>query len=121
VKPWCVVQLCLHNIQHIINQVDLHNNPEDWEFDGSSESPRNLVVVEDNFAVLALPGNEVGVDFFVLQCQRKKYQVQVDFECPWNGDFKIEDFVGEKLVCERGAGSRDFISKLFEILTTMAR
>jgi hypothetical protein len=28
---------------------------------------------------------------------------------------------GEKLVRERGAGSRDFISKLFGILTTMAR
>jgi hypothetical protein len=27
----------------------------------------------------------------------------------------------EKLVRERGAGSRDFISKFFEILTTMAR
>jgi hypothetical protein len=29
--------------------------------------------------------------------------------------------VGEKLVRERGAGSRDFFSKFFEILTTMAR
>jgi hypothetical protein len=29
--------------------------------------------------------------------------------------------VGEKLVHERGVGSRDFISKFFEILMTMAR
>jgi hypothetical protein len=34
---------------------------------------------------------------------------------------KLIDHFGEKLVRERGAGSRDFISNFFGILTTMAR
>jgi hypothetical protein len=39
----------------------------------------------------------------------------------WSKHFLTLWILREKLVRERGAGSRDFISKLFGILTTMAR
>jgi hypothetical protein len=93
VKLWFVVRLRPHNAQRVIQQIDLQNDPDDWEFDGCTEAPGDLVEVGDNFAVPTPPGNEEGVEFFVLQCQRKKYEVQVDFEFPWGGEFKRGDFV----------------------------
>lgn len=39
--------------------------------------------------------NEEGVDFYVLQCQRRKYQLQAPLQCPWGAEFEAGDYVIE--------------------------
>jgi hypothetical protein len=41
----------------------------------------NLLQIGDNFAILAKEGNEEGIGFYVLQCQKAKYMVQEAFTC----------------------------------------
>jgi len=39
--------------------------------------------------------NEEGVDFYVLQCQRRKHKLQAPLACPWGAEFEVGDFVIE--------------------------
>ncbi len=43
--------------------------PSAWDYEFHEEEMGNLVCIGDNFVVLALKGNNEGVDFYVLQCQ----------------------------------------------------
>ena len=39
--------------------------------------------------------NEEGVDFYILQCQRRKYKLKAPLSCPWGAEFEAGDFVIE--------------------------
>jgi hypothetical protein len=47
--------------------------------------------IGDNFVILVEEGNEKGIDFYVLQCQKAKHVVQEAFTCSWGSSFEIGD------------------------------
>lgn len=110
VAPWRHVRLRPHNAANVICQVEENDDPEGWEFDGVREDLGDLVEVGDNFAVPAPPGNDEGVAFYILQCQRKKFRVLEDFECPWGGSYKVGDYVlGGAYYKKSGRGSNTYV------------
>ena len=57
------------------------------------DSSGDLVDIGDNFAVSADDGNEESVEYYVLQCQRKKAVVCEGFNCVWRGEFEVGQYV----------------------------
>lgn len=68
------------------------SDPEEWEYGGVGEELGNLLQVGENFAVPAPDENDEGVEFYILQCQKPKFLVEVAFVCPWGGDFRRGDY-----------------------------
>jgi hypothetical protein len=73
-------------------QIEANEDPKNWEYGSVDEEIGDLLQVGENFAVPAPEGNDEGVEFYVLQCQRAKFMVEEDFVCPWEGDFKRGDY-----------------------------
>jgi hypothetical protein len=87
-----VVRLRPVDTHQVRLQIETNDDPEDWEYGGVDEEIGDLLRVGENFAVPAPEGNDEGVEFYVLQCQRAKFMVEEDFVCPWEGDFKRGDY-----------------------------
>ncbi len=60
--------------------VDQEFGARKHECDG--EDLATLMCVGDNFAVLTHEGNNEGVEFYILQCQKTSHIVQERFTCP---------------------------------------
>jgi hypothetical protein len=64
-----------------------------WVHDGISLELGDLVVLGDNFMIHVEEENEDGVDFYILQCTRSKFELQEPLHCPWSGIFALGDEV----------------------------
>lgn len=53
----------------------------------------DLVLLGDNFAVLAALDNDEGVSFYILQCQSPKHVLNETLECSWGGHFQVGDSI----------------------------
>ena len=61
---------------------------EGWNYT-VDDSLGDLVDIGDNFAIPAEEGNDEEVDFYILQCQRRKYVVMEQFCCVWGAVFQV--------------------------------
>jgi hypothetical protein len=50
-------------------------NDDESQFGGDEEALANGVYVGDNFAVLADEGNDEGMPYYIVQCQRPTFLV----------------------------------------------
>lgn len=92
VSSWRLVRLRPYDTHSVRLQIEAHDDPEEWEYGGISEELGDLLQVGENFAVPAPDENDEGVEFYILQCQKPKFLVEVAFVCPWGGDFKRGDY-----------------------------
>lgn len=93
VSHWRVVRLRPKAAGPVQAQIALAEEPTNLGGIGGVGEQGDIVQLGDNFMIPAEEGNEEGVDFYILQCQRAKFQVQQDLLCPWGGDFKRVDYV----------------------------
>ena len=96
VQDWRVIKLVPSDVsfvreQMISRQFEVEGE-EPWDY-ATEETLGDLVNVGDNFAVPAIEGNDEGVDFYILQCQRKKQIVREKFTCVWGGQFEVGEYV----------------------------
>lgn len=57
-----------------------------------------------------LEGNDKGIDFYIIQCQKSKFEVQEDFVCPWKEEFHARDnALIENYYQKYGRGSTTFV------------
>ena len=68
------------------------NDGEDSQCDGDGNTLADILDLGDNFAVSAMPGNDKGIEFYVLFCQRANYQVTKAFTCEWGHSFMPGDY-----------------------------
>lgn len=55
-------------------------------------------------------GNDEGVEFYVLQCEKPKFEVLEDFQCPWGEIFEKGDFAVVGTYYQKyGRGSNTFV------------
>lgn len=113
VAGWRVVRLRPNNVMVVQEQIDAHDDPEHWVHDGEDEEDgcsADLLQVGDNFMIPAPPDNDEGVEFYVLQCQKAKFEVHEDFLCPWGEDFEKGDFVVAGTYYQKyGRGSNTYV------------
>lgn len=100
VKSWRVVKLAPTNVSFVRDQMLLGpgggGNPSDeepWDYESDDESLGGLVNIGDNFVVPAIQGNEEGVEFYILQCQKERQLVRENFKCVWGGEFERGQYV----------------------------
>lgn len=110
VDPWRVVKLKPSNAQAVRDQIQQFEHGEGFEFGGVSGQYGDLVEIGDNFVVPAEPGNEEGVEFYVMQCQRSKFEVEAPFTCTWGGEFDAGDFIiGGTYYKKHGTSDNTFV------------
>ena len=90
VAPWTVLKIQPRNVRLVTRQTTQEENEDNWEYEYDGDCMADLVQVGDNFAVAASENNDEGVSFYILQCQIAKHIVQEDFDCVWEGTFKLE-------------------------------
>lgn len=98
VENWDLVKLKPYDLQEVADHMtnhEEHNVPddEDWEEAVEGEGFGDLIRPGDNFVVPALEGNTEGVEFYILQCTRAKYQVEHGFKCTWGPEFEAGDLI----------------------------
>lgn len=55
-------------------------------------------------------GNDEGVEFYVLQCEKAKLEVLEDFQCPWGEVFLKGDFAVVATYYQKyGTGSNTYV------------
>lgn len=95
VENWDLVKLKPYDLREVADQMTDHDiqDDEDWEQAVEGEGFGDLIRPGDNFAVPAAEGNTEGVEFYILQCTRGKYEVRDGFKCAWGPEFEVGDFV----------------------------
>lgn len=91
VGGWRVVRLRPKDAGPVQQQIEANDDPANWLHGGLDLGHGDMTQVGDNFMIPAEEGNDEGVDFYILQCVKAKFQVQEDFLCPWGGDFRRGD------------------------------
>jgi hypothetical protein len=72
-SPWQLITLEPVNSDHVLQGFGDAN--QEWPSVLDDNIYASELVVGDNFAIFAEPGNSEGVDFFVFQCTRAMYTV----------------------------------------------
>jgi len=95
VENWDLIKLKPYDLQEVADHVTDNKVPddEDWEEAVEGEGFGDLIRPGDNFVVLAVEGNIEGVEFYVLQCTRGKYEVDHKFTYSWGPQFEDGDFI----------------------------
>lgn len=110
VAAWRGVKLRPSNTQSVRDQNEEYEHEVGFESGGISGEYGDLAEIGDNFVVPAEPGNEEGVDFYVMQCQRSKFEVVTPFTCNWGGEFDVGDFViGGTYYKKHGTADNTFV------------
>jgi hypothetical protein len=80
-----LVKLKPYDLREVADHMTDHEVPddEDWEEVVEGEGFGDLIRPGDNFAIPAVEGNIEGVEFYVLQCTRGKYEVDHEFTYAW--------------------------------------
>ena len=94
VENWNLVKLKPYDLREVADHMMHHNVvDEDWEEIVEGEGFGDLIRPGDNFAVPAMEGNAEGVEFYILQCTRAKYEVEQGFKCAWGPEFESGDLI----------------------------
>lgn len=93
VSHWRVVRLRPKAAGPVQAQIALAEDARNLPDSAGTGALGDIVLLGDNFVIPAEEGNDEGVEFYILQCQKEKFQVQEDFLDPWGGDFRRGDFV----------------------------
>lgn len=110
VEDWRLVRLRPTNALEVQEQIECQDDPMNWVASVSDNSHSTLLTVGDNFMIPAFEGNDEGVDFYVLQCTKNRFQVEEDFICPWGESFQKGDFaVAGTYYQKYGRGSNTFV------------
>lgn len=110
VADWRVVRLRPSNVAAVEEQIESNDDLETWLPGGVDDCNSSLVQVGDNFAIPAPEGNNEGVEFYVLQCEKAKFQVAEDFQCPWGEVFQKGDFAVVGTYYQKyGRGSNTYV------------
>jgi hypothetical protein len=111
VLPWRLVKLRPRNTR-VVRRVMIESvqNDDQSQFGGNEDTLSDGISIGDNFAVLADEGNDEGVPYYVLQCQRPKFLVHRAFECVWKNTFDVGQYAIEGFYYQRwGRGSRNYV------------
>jgi hypothetical protein len=83
---------------------------DDSQYGRDTYDMTDLLEIGDYFAVIAKDNNDVGVPYYILQCQRTKFVVGEDFECVWGNRFEVGDYELEGIYFENwGVGSQNYM------------
>lgn len=112
VDNWDLVKLKPFDLHHVRQHMLHHDGEEgeDWEDVIEGEGFGDLIRTGDNFAVPAIEGNDEGVDFYVLQCTKAKYEVQKKFTCAWGPEFDVGDLIVEAIYYQKWNDGYVFLS-----------
>jgi hypothetical protein len=108
---WRLVKLRPRNTR-VVRRVMIERveNDDESQFGGDEEALADGVSTGDNFAVLANEGNDEGVPYYIVQCQRPKLFVQTAFQCVWGNIFEVGEYAIEGFYYQRwGRGSRNYV------------
>jgi len=81
------IKLQPKNTDYVRTLLETKEEPNASEQEVNGEDVGSLVCVGDNFAVPTKEGNNEGVEFYGLQCQKANHIVRKNFICPWGGEF----------------------------------
>jgi hypothetical protein len=91
-------------------QMEEFDDPNEPKFGGDGEEFFYILQIGDNFAIPAIEGNAKGVNFYILQCQHKKFMVSEHFACVWGCEFDMGDYVlGRTYYQKWGQGSQSYV------------
>jgi hypothetical protein len=93
VKPWKVLKIKPHSVDYAVSQLLLVDGEDSWDYEYYGEAMADLVRPGDNFIVPAALDNDVGIAFYILQCQSPKHVVQENFQYNWGGEIEVDDCV----------------------------
>ncbi len=66
-----------------------------------------LVII---FVVPIIKGNVEGVDFYILQCQHRKFMINEPFTCVWGCEFDTTNYVVAGTYCQKwGRSSESYV------------
>lgn len=97
VSAWLLKKLKPHNTRLVRQyQINTAGGVDESQFtERASQDLADDLRVGDKFVVPAEDGNEEGVLYYVLVCQRTKFVVRTPFSCVWGNDFEVGDEVVE--------------------------
>lgn len=90
VQEWAVQRLCPMHAGGVAQQIEEIDDEANWVSDGISEEVDDLVDIGENFMIPAEEENEDRVEFYILQCQAKKFVLAEPKTCPLGGVFRDE-------------------------------
>jgi hypothetical protein len=82
------------------------------QLDGDGTEMADVLLVGDKFAVPTKPNNAEDVQFYVLECHRRKFLVRSAFKCKWGCEFEV----GEYAVAGRYFQKWDRVDKSYVFL-----
>jgi hypothetical protein len=92
VSSWHLIRLRPYDTHSVSLQIEANDDSEEWKYGGVGEELGDLLQVGENFVVPAPDENDEGVEFYILQCQKPKFRVEIAFVCPWDSDLKRGDY-----------------------------
>jgi hypothetical protein len=87
-----VVRLRPYDAGAVQVQIEENEDASIWPHGGVDTNHVDLCQVGDNFMIPAHHDNDEGVEWFILQCSKAKYQVEANFICPWGTTFREGEF-----------------------------
>lgn len=110
VQGWDVKRLVPDSAGAVAEVIEELDDEANWMHDGVSMSLGDLVDVGDNFMIPAEDDNEDGVEFYILQCTKRKFELQEHLNCPWGGVFSAGDeVIRAKYFKKFGRGDKTFV------------
>lgn len=110
VQEWDVKRLVPESASAVAEHVAEVDDEDNWVHDGVSTELGDFVEVGDNFMIPAEEDNEDGVEFYILQCTRRKFELQEPLNCPWGGVFSVGDeIIRGKYFKKYGRGDKTYI------------
>ena len=86
-----------HNVRHVVAQMSQYGEGKDFvsyasQLHGDGIEMADVLLVGDKFAVPTEPNNTEDVQFYVLECQRRKFLVCSPFKCKWGCEFEVGEY-----------------------------
>jgi len=72
-----------YDLQEVVDYMTDYDVFDDKEWEEAIEGDRfgYLIQLGDNFDVPTMEGNIEGVEFYLLQCTKGKYEIEHEFTC----------------------------------------
>jgi hypothetical protein len=114
VHAWRLVRIKPHKMRHIRRQIGIfmENQGDSSQVNLDQDELTDDLRIGDTFSVVAEPGNDKGVRYYILECQSEKIVVQRAFTCVWGNRFEVGDHAIEGIYHQkwrRGAHNYVFL------------
>jgi hypothetical protein len=106
-----------HSVCDVVAQMSQYMEGNDSisyasQLHGDGTEMADVLLVGDKFAIPAEPNNAKDVQFYVLECQRRKFLVCSAFKCKWGCEFEVREYA----VAGRYFQKWDRVEKLYVFL-----